>query len=115
MSALYFLLASTAEALSSNLEPVCLLVPAWERADPAKLFAVAEEFGFAKIAPAFDPTLLEVCFLLLIEFPAYTASKTDSIVHHLFGVNNFLVIGQTSKKGRAFLPSLKSTTLDKSA
>jgi hypothetical protein len=71
--ALLLLLCSADDALPSIAFPVTLLVPAWDKALPAKLRCSADEFWLARLRPAVDATLLPV------DFPAMSVLLNDFV------------------------------------
>lgn len=54
------------EAFASILAPVCALVPACLRAEPASDFCTALEEGLLNVLAAVDATRGDVCFVLAI-------------------------------------------------
>lgn len=57
-----------AEALASIALPVCLFVLDWAKAEPARLFWIAEALGLFSVCAAFEATDFEVCFVLFATF-----------------------------------------------
>ena len=78
--ALLLPLCSAADALPSIALPVTLLVPAWDKALPAKLRCSADEFGLARLRPAVDAILLPV------DFPAMSVLLNDCEITR-YGIN----------------------------